>query len=180
VPGSPRFSLCYNATCGVVPVVLVGLVRAAVYWHATLEKSPRRSDPRPLKGEMTRYRFEELVAKAIDDLPEEFRSGLENVDVVVQDCPNRKQLARVGRGMTLLGLYEGVPQAKRTHGYGMVLPDRILIFQKPIQERCRSEAEVEAEIGRVVRHEIAHHFGLDERDLQRIETKGHGQRRTRS
>jgi predicted Zn-dependent protease with MMP-like domain len=55
----------------------------------------------------------------------------------------------------------------------MVLPDRILIFQKPIQEMCHSEAEVEAEIGKVVRHEIAHHFGLDEGELRRIEAQGH-------
>ena len=129
---------------------------------------------------MTRDRFEELAAKAIDDLPEEFRSGLENVDVVVQDYPNRRQLARVGKGMTLLGLYEGVPQTRRTQGYGMVLPDRILIFRKPIQEMCRSEAEVESEIGKVVRHEIAHHFGTDEEALRRIEAKSHGHRRTRS
>jgi len=150
------------------------LVRAAVHWFMPPAKSPRLSDPRRLEDRvMNRDRFEELVAKAIDDLPEEFRSGLENVDVVVQDYPNRRQLARVGRGMTLLGLYEGVPQTKRTHGYGMVLPDRILIFQKPIQEMCRSEAEVEAEIGKVVRHEIAHHFGLDEGELRRIEAQGH-------
>ena len=81
----------------------------------------------------------------------------------------------------MLGLYEGVPQAKRTQGYGMVLPDRIVIFQKPIEDKCRSEAEVEAEIVRVVRHEIAHHFGLDEEELRRIETKGSARRRpTRS
>ncbi len=97
--------------------------------------------------------------------------GLENVDVVVQDFPNRRQLARIGRGMTLLGLYEGVPQTRRGHGYGMVLPDRIVIFQNPIQEKCRSEAEVEAEIGEVVRHEIAHHFGMNEEELRRIEAK---------
>jgi predicted Zn-dependent protease with MMP-like domain len=120
---------------------------------------------------MTRERFEELVAKAVDDLPEEFRAELENVDVVVQDSPSKRQLARIGRGMTLLGLYEGVPQIKRTQGYGMVLPDRIVIFQKPIQDQCRSQAEIEAEIGRVVRHEIAHHFGMDEEELRRIESR---------
>ena len=117
------------------------------------------------------------MAKAVDDLPEEFRAELENVDVVVQDYPDRRQLARIGRGMMLLGLYEGVPQAKRTQGYGMVLPDRIVIFQKPVENKCRSEAEVEAEIVRVVRHEIAHHFGLDEEELRRIETKGRNHRR---
>jgi predicted Zn-dependent protease with MMP-like domain len=126
---------------------------------------------------MTRELFEELVARAIDDLPEEFLSALENVDVVVQNYPDRRQLARIGRGMMLLGLYEGVPQAKRTQGYGMVLPDRIVIFQKPIEDKCRSEAEVEAEIVRVVRHEIAHHFGLDEEELRRIETNGPNQHR---
>jgi predicted Zn-dependent protease with MMP-like domain len=120
---------------------------------------------------MNRELFEELVAKAIDGLPEEFRAGLENVDVVVQDYPSKRQLARIGRGMTLLGLYEGVPQTKRTQGYGMVLPDKIVIFQKPIQDTCRSEAEVEAEIGRVVRHEIAHHFGMGEEELRRIESR---------
>ena len=116
------------------------------------------------------------MARAIDDLPEEFLSALENVDVVVQSHPDRRQLAGIGRGMMLLGLYEGVPQAKRTQGYGMVLPDRIVIFQKPIEDKCRSEAEVEAEIVRVVRHEIAHHFGLDEEELRRIETKGSARR----
>jgi predicted Zn-dependent protease with MMP-like domain len=122
---------------------------------------------------MMRERFEELVAKAIDQLPEEFQNALENVDVVVQDYPNRRQLSRIGRGMMLLGLYEGVPQTKRTQGYGMVLPDRIVIFQKPIESQCRSESQVETEIGRVVRHEIAHHFGLDDEELRRIETKEH-------
>jgi predicted Zn-dependent protease with MMP-like domain len=126
---------------------------------------------------MTRELFEELVARAIDDLPEEFLSALENVDVVVQNHPDRRQLARIGRGMMLLGLYEGVPQAKRTQGYGMVLPDRIVIFQKPIEDKCRSEAEVEAEIVRVVRHEIAHHFGLDEEELRRIESRSHSRKK---
>ena len=126
---------------------------------------------------MNRELFEELVAKAIDELPEEFRVGLENVDVVVQDYPNKRQLARLGRGMTLLGLYEGVPQIKRSQGYGMVLPDRIVIFQRPIQDRCRSEAEVEAEIGKVVRHEIAHHFGLNEDEIRRIEAKGRNRKK---
>lgn len=126
---------------------------------------------------VSRERFEELVAQAVDDLPEEFRTQLENVYVVVQDYPDRRQLARIGRGMTLLGLYEGVPQTKRTHGYGMVLPDRVVIFRKPILDRCHSEAEVVAEVGRVVRHEIAHHFGLDDDELRRIENRAQDQRR---
>lgn len=118
---------------------------------------------------MHRKRFEELVARAIDALPEEFQHSLENVDITVEGAPSRRQLAGAGRGMTLLGLYEGVPQTERTRGYGMVLPDRITIFQKPIEERCGSEPEIEAEIGRVVRHEIAHHFGMNEEELSKVE-----------
>ncbi len=118
---------------------------------------------------MNLERFEELVARAVEALPEEFRFAMENVDVVVQESPTRRQLAGIGRGMTLLGLYEGVPQTRRTESYGMVLPDRIIIFRRPILAICGSEAEVEAEIGRVVRHEIAHHFGMDDDELRRIE-----------
>lgn len=120
---------------------------------------------------MNRERFEELVAEAIAQLPEEFLGNLENVDVVVQDTPTRAQLVKAGRGMTLLGLYEGVPHTERTRGYSMILPDRITIFQKPIEAVCRSDKEVMAEIQRVVRHEVAHHFGLDDELLSDLESK---------
>lgn len=120
---------------------------------------------------MERQRFEELVARAVEDLPEEFLDQLENVDILVQERPNRAQLARVERGMTLLGLYEGVPHTRRTRGYNLALPDKIVIFQKPIEERCRSDRELAAEVQRVVKHEIAHHFGLDDDLLRRIEAK---------
>ena len=119
---------------------------------------------------MNRERFEELVAEAVGDLPEEFLDKLENVDVVVEDSPARTQLIRVGRGMTLLGLYEGVPHTERTRGYNMILPDRITIFRKPIEAICRSEKEVVLEVRRVVQHEIAHHFGLDDDLLKDIES----------
>jgi len=119
---------------------------------------------------VNRERFEELVAEAVGDLPEEFLDKLENVDVVVEDSPARTQLIRVGRGMTLLGLYEGVPHTERTRGYNMILPDRITIFQKPIEAICRSEKEVVLEVRRVVQHEIAHHFGLDDDLLKDIES----------
>jgi predicted Zn-dependent protease with MMP-like domain len=120
---------------------------------------------------MDRERFEWLVAKAVDSLPEEFQAGLENIDVVVEDWPTQGQLASVGlkRGQTLLGLYEGVPRTKRSSHYGLVPPDKISIFQKPIEAKCRYEAEITAEIQRVVRHEIAHHFGTGEAKLRQIE-----------
>jgi predicted Zn-dependent protease with MMP-like domain len=120
---------------------------------------------------MEKQRFEELVARAIEGLPQEFLDQMDNVDVVVQDSPSRRQLARTGRGMTLLGLYEGVPHTSRTRGYNMTLPDRIVIFQKPIEARCRTEREIAVEVQRVVEHEIAHHFGLDDDLLRRIEAR---------
>jgi len=101
-------------------------------------------------------RFEELVAKAIETLPEEFREQLENVDIVVANEPTRAQRRanRLGPHDTLLGLYEGVPQTERTQSYDLVMPDKITIFQLPIEESCRSDSQIIALVKRVVRHEI--------------------------
>lgn len=123
---------------------------------------------------MERERFRELVALAVESLPEEFRQRLDNVDVVVSDEPSPAQLARVGlkSPQTLLGLYQGVPLIKRGR-YGMVAPDKITIFQRPIEVRCHTEEEIIDRIGRVVRHEIAHHFGTGEERLRQIE-RGEG------
>ena len=120
---------------------------------------------------MQQQRFEALVGKAIDELPAEFQSKLENVDVLVEDWPSPTQLRQLGlRHRTqLLGLYEGVPQTSRDRGYNLVLPDKITVFQKPIEAKCRSERQIETEIGEVVRHEIAHHFGIGDDTLRRIE-----------
>jgi predicted Zn-dependent protease with MMP-like domain len=122
---------------------------------------------------MEREKFEALVVKAIDNLPPEFQCKLENVDIVVEDWPTRGQLrkARHSHPSQLLGLYQGVPQTKRDRGYDLVLPDKITIFQKPIEAQCRFGDEIEATIEEVVRHEIAHHFGLDEKTLRKIENE---------
>jgi predicted Zn-dependent protease with MMP-like domain len=124
---------------------------------------------------MDRERFEWLVARAIETLPDEFITRLENIDVVVEDYPTQSQLAsvRLRRGQTLLGLYQGVPLTRRGAHYGLVPPDKITIFQKPIEAKCRYNAEIIAEIQRVVRHEIAHHFGIGDARLEQIE-KGEG------
>jgi len=120
---------------------------------------------------MHRNRFEALVTKALEELPAEFQSKLENVDVLVEDWPSQRQVRDLGlrHSSQLLGLYEGVPQTSRDRGYNLVLPDKITIFQKPIERRCRSEGQIETEIGEVVRHEIAHHFGIGDDTLRRIE-----------
>ena len=120
---------------------------------------------------MDRERFEWLVAKAVDSLPDEFSTKLENIDVVVEEQPTPNQLAEVGlkRGETLLGLYQGVPLTKRGRHYGLVVPDKITIFQKPIEAKCRYDAEIMTEIRRVVQHEIAHHFGIGDARLRQLE-----------
>lgn len=116
--------------------------------------------------------FKGLVEKAVENLPPEFQRRLENVDVVVEDWPTARQLRKVKctHRSQLLGLYEGVPQTRRGRGYGLVLPDKISIFQKPIEGQCRWDDEIGGKVEEVVCHEIAHHFGLDEETLRRIES----------
>jgi predicted Zn-dependent protease with MMP-like domain len=130
-----------------------------------------RGNSAQARSAMHRERFYSLVVKTIEALPPVFRERLENLDVVVTDWPSPSQLARANAGnrLGLLGLYEGVPHTKRGRGYYMVLPDKITIFRKPIEARCRSWREIEEEIGRVVRHEIAHYFGIDEKRLRKLE-----------
>ena len=120
---------------------------------------------------MDREKFEWLVAKAVDSLPDEFGTKLENIDVVVADQPTPGQLTEVGlkRGETLLGLYQGVPLTRRSRHYGLVVPDKITIFQKPIEAKCKYDAEITAEIRKVVQHEIAHHFGIGDARLRQLE-----------
>ena len=114
--------------------------------------------------------FEWLVAKAVEELPEEFISRLENIDIMVENHPNRSQLHRSGLRSSemLLGLYEGVPLTRRGGHYGLVPPDKITIFKAPIEARCRNETDIAAEIQRVVIHEIAHHFGISDKRLRQI------------
>ena len=121
--------------------------------------------------DMDRREFEDLVTRAIQNLPLEFQLKLENVDVVVEEWPTRGQLrqAKHSHATQLLGLYHGVPQTRRGRGYGFVLPDKITIFRKPIEAQCRFSNEIQAKVEEVVRHEIAHHFGLDEKALHNIE-----------
>jgi predicted Zn-dependent protease with MMP-like domain len=119
---------------------------------------------------MESERFEQLVVRAVESLPEEFRERLDNVDIVVADAPTLRQLTKTERkrGETLLGLYEGVPLPERNQGYGFVVPDMITIFQRPIEDMCESDTEIIAEVQKVVRHEIAHHFGISDDRLREL------------
>ena len=114
--------------------------------------------------------FENLVAAAIDDLPQDIRKHLDNVAVVVEDTPNAEQLkkGRTMAGNTLLGLYEGVPKTKRGQGYNLVLPDKITIFRRSITAVSRNDEEMREQIKKTVWHEIAHHFGFDESSVRAL------------
>lgn len=114
--------------------------------------------------------FEQLVAEALEALPEVFRSRLENVEIVVEDWPDRRtmRLAGVRSPADLLGFYHGVPLTHRTSNYMLVLPDRISIYRQPILMRCRTLEEVRAMVTQTLRHEIAHYFGIDDERLEEI------------
>jgi predicted Zn-dependent protease with MMP-like domain len=131
---------------------------------------------------MERERFEELVAQAVESLPQQFKDRLENVAVVVQYWPTGRQLRSVGlrRREDLLGLYEGVPMTAfgRDHSMTPVLPEKISIFQKPIELAYRSDGRILRGIEETVRHEIAHHFGISDRRIQDIARERRGEDNT--
>jgi len=116
---------------------------------------------------MNRNNFEQLVDQAIRELPAEFREKLDNVVVIVEDYPSEEILERmeIPPDDTLFGLYEGTPLTDR----GMMSPlhpDRIWIFQAPIEEQCDTEDEIREEIKTTIVHEVGHFFGLDDDYLE--------------
>ncbi len=123
---------------------------------------------------MQREKFEELLLDAISNMPAEFKELLENIDIIVEDWPSNTQIKKLGlkNKYELLGLYEGIPRTRRDHSYNLALPDKITIFQKPLEADCSSEQDLKNEIIRTVKHEIAHYFGLDDDRLEEIENGG--------
>jgi len=118
---------------------------------------------------VSKAHFSELVEQALKDLPREFAEFLEEVPIEVMDDPSAKQLQTAGvtRG-TLLGLYRGRPRTKRNVEDSGVVPDVIYIFQKTIESICHSEVELVKQVRITVLHEIGHHFGMTEEDLERL------------
>lgn len=111
--------------------------------------------------------FEQMVADALDSIPESLGRRMENVAVTVRDWPTRRQLAGA-RGM-LLGLYEGVDLTRRSSlGYMATMPDRITIFKEPHQRLARDEIELAALVRKTVIHEVAHHFGISDPRLEEL------------
>jgi predicted Zn-dependent protease with MMP-like domain len=120
---------------------------------------------------MTRARFKKLVAEALDSIPARFREAIHNVAVVVEDEPPVELLEEMGISPpdTLLGLYQGTPLPERSWDYGNVLPDRIVIYQRPTEEEPGDDEDIVTIIGETVIHELGHYFGLSEEDLEAIE-----------
>lgn len=123
---------------------------------------------------MTREKFSELVEEALGDIPERFREAMQNVALVVEDEPSFALLRDLGmqRGETLLGLYHGTPLPQRSWDYGNTLPDRISIYQRPIEQECGDDEDAIRDcIAETVIHEFGHYFGLSEEEIQEIEER---------
>jgi predicted Zn-dependent protease with MMP-like domain len=123
-----------------------------------------------MKSQFSPEAFEQLVVQALDDLPDFFKEKLQNVEVVVADWPTEAELRAVGLkpGQLLFGLYQGIPLTKRTSHYGLVLPDKITIYRIPIERVCRTREQIIRQVQRTVKHELAHHFGIDDDRLREL------------
>jgi predicted Zn-dependent protease with MMP-like domain len=121
--------------------------------------------------EVTLKEFEELISEAVNNLPENFKEKMENIAIAIEDLPSQELLIemKIKSPYGLLGLYRGVPYPRRGIWYRNVLPDKIIIFKKPIEVRCRNREDIKESVRRVVIHEIGHYFGLNEADLRKIE-----------
>jgi len=120
---------------------------------------------------LTRKEFEEVVVSSLKRLPKFFREKMENVDVAIEDRASKYLLSDMGlrSPFELLGLYQGVPLDRRGFYYGNVLPDKITLFQTPIESMCKTREEVEEKIKEVVIHEVGHYFGLNDERLRELE-----------
>jgi predicted Zn-dependent protease with MMP-like domain len=122
---------------------------------------------------MTREKFERLVVEAITLIPKRFRREMKNLALVVEDEPGTALLQEmeIVPPDSLYGLYQGTPLPERSWGFGNVLPDRITLYQRPIEEDCDDEDDVRAVIGETLIHEVGHYFGLSEEEIQDIEER---------
>ena len=114
---------------------------------------------------MKRSTFRKIVTDALQELPQCFKDKIENVAVIIEDTPTPED---IDQRENLLGLYQGIPLADRTHFYSLVLPDKITIFQKDIERACRNEAQIKELVRDTIRHELAHHFGISDERLTEI------------
>ena len=98
---------------------------------------------------------------------------MKNIDIIVEEraSPELRQEMKLERSSELLGLYQGVPIDRRGFYYGNVLPDKITLFQVPIESICKTKEEIEEKVREVVVHEVGHYFGLDDRRIRELESE---------
>jgi len=114
--------------------------------------------------------FTELVEEEVRRIPAQFRKRIANLVVEVRPLADDELAQKMGKNpWSILGIYQGIPYNRRGPWYGNVLPDRIIIFQLPIEYQCRTEAEIRPLVHRVVIHEIGHYFGLSDEELYQLE-----------
>ena len=116
--------------------------------------------------------FKKIVIESIENLPSVFKDKLDNIDIVVENEPDIYAIAKLKLGAKgrLLGLYQGVPLKNRTHYYGMVLPDKITLYKKNIERNCLvNKLDIKEQINHVLKHEIAHHFGISDKRLRDLD-----------
>ena len=119
---------------------------------------------------MEREHFRELVREGLASLPRELMARVQNVEIVIEWRPTAqdRHAAGLGPGRTLLGLYHGIPLPDRSEGYNLVLPDKISIYQGPIESICQNDDEVREQVRTTVLHEIGHYFGIDDDRLHEL------------
>lgn len=122
---------------------------------------------------MTDEAFDALISRAMDDLPQEYIKGLDNVVIVQADYPTPEQAdaLKLRNDQLLLGLYEGIPMTARGAGYTFVLPDKITLFKKPILAASKDKSSLYENIKRTLWHEIAHFYGLDHDRIHDLEVR---------
>ena len=122
---------------------------------------------------MTRNEFRKLVDEALQSIPAKFRDAMQNIAIVIEDEPTSEELADVGVEPpdTLLGLYQGTPLTERQWAHGNVLPDKITLFQGPIEDSSEDDDDIVVAIGETLIHEIGHYFGLSEKEIEEIEER---------
>jgi predicted Zn-dependent protease with MMP-like domain len=122
---------------------------------------------------LSRAEFTRLVEEALSEIPRRFRDEMKNVAVVVEDEPSPDVLEdlEVEPGGSLFGLYQGIPLPERAWAHGNTLPDRISIYQRPIEEACEDHEDIIVCVAETVIHEFGHYFGLSEEEIEEIEDK---------
>jgi len=123
--------------------------------------------------EITDEEFDILITRAMDELPQEYIMGLDNVAIVQADEPTEEQKVKmkIDNHHLLLGLYEGIPLTHRGNGYSFVLPDKITLFKKSILAVARNDEELFEQVKRTLWHEIAHYYGLGHDRMDEIQKR---------